>query len=296
MEDMFANLPEELVSDILRRLSIRSVMTCKCVCRSWRRLIKGDEFASPYTSKPGLSFVHRDGREYTVFDGAFKPLFRFGFPEGWNFHVVIASVNGLLAVWDHDKYAIQMFVCNPMTREYAMLPPLMGAGFFFGFGVSKLSGLYKILYGDQYSSCHVYTLGRGSSGREWRSITSTAPGVPTLGGDCAKFLNGNLHWLVSNIEKNDLVCSFDIETELFTSFSPPHDYGGNPYGNNHLYILEGQLCLCDILNSNHVVVWKMNSYGDENSWIKEYKFLLHVSLSYFDFYRGIAYKIQSFGK
>ncbi|XP_047964433.1 uncharacterized protein LOC125208940 [Salvia hispanica] len=56
----FANLPEEITIEILQRLPIRSVMTCKCVLKSWRHLIEGDAFGMSYTPKPGQFFVYVD--------------------------------------------------------------------------------------------------------------------------------------------------------------------------------------------------------------------------------------------
>ncbi|XP_047947245.1 putative F-box protein At1g32420 isoform X2 [Salvia hispanica] len=276
-EDRFANLPEEITKEILGRLPILSVMTCKCVLKSWRHLIEGDEFGMTYTPKPGLAFVYRDMEmRYNVCNEALKPLFRFDSPShvqfsAMNRRVIVASDNGLLSAW--DRWAKVLFICNPMTREYAELPPISTSIYtsFFGFGTSKISGQYKILYGNEYS-CHVYTIGRGAE--LWRSVAAAQPGINSMNRGCAAFLNGNLHWLAYDSDDNFFVCCFDIETELFTSFSIPCDYNGESHGNNQLYILEGRLYLCNILDRQRVVIWKMNNYGDENSWIKEYDFNL----------------------
>ncbi|XP_047977025.1 putative F-box protein At1g32420 isoform X2 [Salvia hispanica] len=276
-EDLFANLPEDITKDILCRLPISSVMTCKCVLKSWRHLIEGDEFGMSYTPKPGLTYVYRDMEMwYTVFNEVFKPLFQFSLPSHNQLstidrRVVIASANGLLSMW--DQYADYLFICNPLTREYAELPRLSTdrVTSFYGFGMSKISGQYKILYGNEYS-CHVYTIGRGVG--LWRSIAAPQPGINTLYYDYAAFLNGNLHWLACDSKGNFFVCYFDFDTELFSRFSIPCDYDGNGYGNNRLYILDGRLYLCNIIDWHRVIIWKMNNYGDENSWIKEYDFNL----------------------
>ncbi|XP_047947246.1 uncharacterized protein LOC125193492 isoform X3 [Salvia hispanica] len=232
-EDRFANLPEEITKEILGRLPILSVMTCKCVLKSWRHLIEGDEFGMTYTPKPGLAFVYRDMEmRYNVCNEALKPLFRFDSPShvqfsAMNRRVIVASDNGLLSAW--DRWAKVLFICNPMTRRGAEL---------------------------------------------WRSVAAAQPGINSMNRGCAAFLNGNLHWLAYDSDDNFFVCCFDIETELFTSFSIPCDYNGESHGNNQLYILEGRLYLCNILDRQRVVIWKMNNYGDENSWIKEYDFNL----------------------
>lgn len=95
--------------------------------------------------------------------------------------ILLDSANGLLFVWDTcDEVPV---VCNPMTREYVRLPPMRGCSGIFGFGMSKISGQYKILYGDVYSSWHVYTLGREGS---WRRMGVVA--LRTCGIGSAPFL------------------------------------------------------------------------------------------------------------
>ena len=42
-------------------------------------------------------------------------------------------------------------------------------------------------------------------------------------------------------KKKFLVCYFDLEAKVFTSFSVPCDHSDS-YGNNRLYILQGRLC------------------------------------------------------
>ena len=75
-----------------------------------------------------MAFAHQHD-VYTVCDEAFKPLFQFVLPSPHisvldtpcDSHIVIDSTDGLILVW----YACNtdLFVCNPMTREYVILPP-----------------------------------------------------------------------------------------------------------------------------------------------------------------------------
>ncbi|XP_042006554.1 putative F-box protein At3g16210 [Salvia splendens] len=273
-DNLFANLPEEITLEILRRLTIRSVMTCKCVFKSWPHLIEGGGFGMSYTPKPDLFFVYGDMEmRYVVCDEALKPLFRFGSPSHNQFstahyRVMVASANGLLSVWDQRDNIL--FICNPMTREHVELPPLSKYKknySFSGFGVSKTRGQYKIVYVD-IDSCWVYTLGTGS----WRSIEAFNPGIFSLDFDTAAFFNGNLHWLTYDSKENRFICCFDLETELFTRFYLPREFNSDTYLYKRIYIFEGRLCLCGILDLRHIVIWMMNNYGDDNSWIKEYSF------------------------
>ena len=279
-KDILTNLPQEMMIEILRRLPIRSIITCTHVCESWHNLIKGSDFAMSYNPKPGFAFVHQS-KGYAVCDEACKPLRRFNFPPQIEvttlgcYRAVVGSANGLLLAWDGSSRCNEiLFVCNPITGEYIEIPRLPTQGSVFGFGVSRLSGQYKILCGNYYTSCHMYTLGKG--GGSWRRI-GAAIGHPRPPQDKAVFLNGNLHWLTcDNVNGNFLICCFDLETELFTSFSLPRNYGDHLkyflYKNREyrLCVLDGRLCLCDISASGSVVIWWLNNYGDANSWVKTF--------------------------
>ena len=269
-KNLFANLPEEIEREILRRLPIESVIRCKYVCTSWRDIIKGVEFATLYFPKPSLALS-----SYQVNGAIITPSFTFRtlpslYENSFNVRcgVVIDSVDGLILV--KDKCPTLLYVCNPITREYIELPFQSTWQGVFGFGVSKLSRQYKILYwNSRFKSCYVCTLGEES----WRSIFEAAPGMPILNYEIAAFFNGNLHWLASDEKKNKFICCFDLETELFASFSlPPRVYGTNILRAYRLCVLEGQLCLCDTYDRNNFVIWLMKNYGDGNSWVKEYTF------------------------
>ena len=193
-ENLFTCLPQTITRDILRRVPIRSIMSCKHVCKSWRDMIERGEFMESYTMKPGLVFSNRN-MGYVVCDEDHKPLLRFDVPSPHHKNSsIIDSANGLLLV--RDRCDNTLFVINPVTRENINFPPrnAFKKRCLFGFGVSKLSGLYKILCGYECTLYFVYTLGRG--GRGWRSI-SVVPWSPYLSdyhNDNALFLNGNLHW------------------------------------------------------------------------------------------------------
>ncbi|XP_047949596.1 F-box protein At5g49610-like [Salvia hispanica] len=267
-EGLLTNLPEDITREILRRLPIRSIARCKCVCKSWR------EFGTLYSPKPGLAFANED-TGFTACDEAFQPLCQFRPPllHGDKCRYVIGSVDGLILVCAGYHFICEILcICNPITREYIDLPPLCAYVLYdsnkvYGFGMSKLSGRYKVLCSD-HMSCLVYTLGKRGY---WRSI-SAAPGNPSMHRDKAAFFNGNLHWLASDSDENVFVCCLDLETEIITKYSiPSRDYGiKRIYGGYHLCILEGRLCISDILSPHGIVIWRMENYGDENSWIKEY--------------------------
>ncbi|XP_042056041.1 putative F-box/kelch-repeat protein At3g22730 [Salvia splendens] len=277
-------LLQEIWIEILMRLPIRSIARCKCVCKLWRYLVQS------YTPKPGMAFLHQDKMGYAVCDEAYEPLVRFRLPPPHDQYaiprVIIDSVNGLLLLWDgSDNHHNILFIVNPMTCEYIELPPLPTRRCLFGFGVSKLNGQYKILCVDESRTCDLFTLGEGEGEGLWRIIPSAATRLPDksrvsrylqtrLLRAYTLFFRGNLHWIATDFENNFVVCCFDFETDVFTSFSlSPRENGYSvyTYGEQQLCVLNDQLWACDIIGDN-VVIWKMNNYQDSNSWKTEYTF------------------------
>ena len=134
---------------------------------------KWGEFATSYAPNSGLAFLHSEGTGYAVCDEAFQPLFRFRLPTPHEPRAIFGSVNGLILVWEgFDKHHFTLFVHNPITREYIEIPPLPKRRSVFGFGVSKLSGKYKIFCCNLSRLCHVYTLGGGRGEGSWRNIAA----------------------------------------------------------------------------------------------------------------------------
>lgn len=82
-------------------------------------------------------------------------------------------------------------------------------------------------------------------------------------------VSGNLHWLAydGKDNTNDLVCTFDLEKELYQlTASAPRAGGSVAY--RSLEMLERCLCICDNRDSK-VVIWVMKNYGMKESWSKE---------------------------
>lgn len=176
----------------------------------------------------------------------------------------------------HKEYLYNKeFICNPITREYIELPWHEASSdkhqtLNYGFGVSRVSGLCKVVRifsqsKDSPCMCEVYTLGTGS----WRSVEAPARlRYPwrTFG---SVVLKGNLHWLVRETDQPQLqkVSCFDLETERFSTFSIPRLDGG---GDRRLCASEDYgLCLCGDSNGGSVT-WSMKEYGDDKSWRKEF--------------------------
>lgn len=66
-----------------------------------------------------------------------------------------------------------------------------------------------------------------------------------------------------------MVCTFDLEKELFqlTASAPPVD--GINVDWRRLGKLRGCLCICDNMADSELSIWVMKDYGMKESWIKE---------------------------
>ncbi|KAL1533735.1 F-box protein-like protein [Salvia divinorum] len=312
-QNFFVNLPSELTSDILSRLPLRSISIGKCVCKSWLNLFQSDDFVkSKIKTPPSLvrlipmetnstqctTFEFEDEDEADVESHAlrFQPLTDFEIPLGNPFSKCKAQpANGLLLI--HSSLERHIYVCNPITREYIDLccpvecvSPYMLS---FGFGASKISGQYKVfcidsdtLSDSQHvytlgSDCHyVYTLGTGT----WRRLDLDPASGCSLLFHGSIVCNGNLHWTLYDSAQIFWICALDLETECFSTFSPPavDELAGDGLAIDvKVNVLRDCLCLSYTLDDK-VVIWLMKEYRFQESWTMEYQISIDIDCG-FDF-------------
>ncbi|KAJ9552138.1 hypothetical protein OSB04_016183 [Centaurea solstitialis] len=299
MED----LPVELMIDILSRLPVRTIIHCKLVCKKWRNLVSDSSFVNLHLFRSShatgliihqnviylrdsgfLKWVeiedkadHHHLHHEKIIDLNTIPVFQ-------NSHISqMGSVNGLICLWQSSPGHDNTYICNPITREILILPTPpqyhdhCSIEFAYGFGVSSLTGVYKVvrtlnrkipLNGNKFkmvSEAEVYTLGTG----QWRTLG----GVPRwlYESDVGAVLNDRCHWILYDYEDaTERICTFDLNTETFQLFpSPPFDATEEVVDHvQSLAVLKG--CLC-ISNGNHAqfTIWVMKEYGIKKSWHKE---------------------------
>ncbi|EYU22874.1 hypothetical protein ABFS82_03G107800 [Erythranthe guttata] len=298
---LFRNLPLEITIDILSRLPIRRIAICKCVCNSWRELLRSREFLDFHLSKsvPGLLIGHDwDPENYRIFefvdelglethDLHYNTVTKFNSMGFADSSELKGSASGLLFFIRKVSNYDSLYICNPITREYIELPY---DGIFYSdsrmvtsvFGVSKITRQHKVirvfheidnrrecdtaahlLSNVTKSICLVYVLGTGL----WRSIAPPAPfiyGSRSIGAS----VNGNIHWMVENADGSHCVSCFNIETETFSTFAPPIFPVSKKFLVG-LVVLGDCLCACDN-TFDEIVIWSMKVYGDDKSWRKEF--------------------------
>ncbi|KAJ9552154.1 hypothetical protein OSB04_016199 [Centaurea solstitialis] len=314
MED----LPAELTIDILSRLPVKTIIHCKCVCKKWRNLVSDSSFGNLHLSRsatptgfiihykpricdnPGiLKWVKIEDKvdhRHLHYDRLLTlDLLNLG-PIYTEMRQV-GLVNGLICLWEYSYEVDNTYICNPITREYMILPRQRYqtdgfSGVVYGFGVSSLTGEYKVVRAFHAKTfvqngvtragqpsvleAEVYTLGTG----RWRSL----PPVPvtyrlnTLDQFCGPFLNNHCHWIVSDNQdaNGDKICTFDLDKETFQLFpSPPKNE--NRFHRQSLGILKGCLSVLDTCDSE-LTIWVMKDYGINNSWCRQANFNQNQSM------------------
>ncbi|KAK3000274.1 hypothetical protein RJ639_022804 [Escallonia herrerae] len=291
------DLPSHVIADILSRLPAKNVIHCRCVCRTFRKLLSEPYFIKLHLSRSPTTLIiaQYDSAELKKLklveledepdhhDLYYDPVMEFS--PGVGFQLLVGSVNGLVCLCSFSQHESDtIYICNPTLRQYATLPkPKHERKYPFlidtAFGFSSVSGEYKVVRMSEgpaddrrlstyRTACEVYTLGTGS----WRSVGD----VPLLEGWYgAASLNDKLHWLVSELEGQErVICSFDVEKEVFRTLSPApplNPISSSGYQIVSLTVLQGCLCVCDNSadDGDIVVCWMMEDYGVKESCSKE---------------------------
>ncbi|KAH6754748.1 hypothetical protein C2S53_020632 [Perilla frutescens var. hirtella] len=151
MAESLVDLPPNILSEILSRLPIKTLLACRSVCKTFLDITSSNPyFNSLHSSKTTLNliihfggthnptrFVHLvvSGLETAFVFGeevGFKPMFQIpNYPpryfERYNMHagkennfVLVNSCNGLLYFAERNVCE-RSFVCNPVTNEYVTL-------------------------------------------------------------------------------------------------------------------------------------------------------------------------------
>ncbi|KAJ9536600.1 hypothetical protein OSB04_un000249 [Centaurea solstitialis] len=319
MED----LPAELMIDILSRLPVKTIIHCKFVCKKWRNLVLDSSFVDLHLSRSPTGLIVHNKPQRSVYDytdmGTLKwveiededdhhhlhhdPLMSLDLNLApilqYSVIYLMGSVNGLICLRHHSPKVDNTYICNPVTREYVILPRPQqcregrSAVTAYGFGVSSRTGDYKVVRatqqtprkyvllvpnGDEPSlqsvvEAEVYTLGTC----QWRSLGR----VPYLfNGIHGPFLNGHCHWIASDqMGALQKICTFDLDNETFQLFSsPPHESTQLNPGDKGLAVLKGCLCKIDTYDFE-VMIWVMKEYGIKKSWHKEVVITQEISVA-----------------
>ncbi|KAI9127460.1 hypothetical protein K1719_002019 [Acacia pycnantha] len=321
MGDDTPYLPEEITTDILKRLPVKSLIRFHCVSKQWKNLIRSPSFISNHLhhstqNRPSLLLCKQRRTheplhlrlmdcEMHAHEIPNPPL--IGSLLGV---MIIGSSNGLICVVIHG-YKIpwsvldcSLLLWNPATREIREIPKTRTSEIpnwdCKGFGFSAIVNDYKIVrtYNDGYeiiTAVEVYSLNTGS----WKEIEiGPLKGVGFCTDGCVA-ANGCIFWVGFLLEGQDddsLIVSFEIAIEVFTLIPLP------PLPNITSFELTLYKNKVSILNlSNCIDFWVLEEdvSSSTKSWSWTKKFSSNPCPSTLEF-PGIIWRndivIGSFGK
>ncbi|KAL3353649.1 hypothetical protein AABB24_018394 [Solanum stoloniferum] len=286
------DLPSPILLQILSTLPPTTLLYVKTLSKSFLNLTLDSEFTKLSRSASIIIHQFHSNRTNTlkilkfVVDNNFDhdpivdldlqlyfpvdPVFLVGLVHGFVcFNYFFDDVDGI-------------YILNPTTREYIILPEPQrvrkGPNLVtYGFGFDPVRFEYKVvrIYQEEIrdtndfryykSEAQVYIIGKGY----WRSCA----GHVMFCFGCRAYgvkLYGKLHWLVSDANGNELICSFNLENELFESFPTAPMYNKKRYWDSRSLGVFGRcLCVCDNYVNTHFEVWVMKEYGITSSWVKD---------------------------
>ncbi|KAF8036270.1 hypothetical protein BT93_C2095 [Corymbia citriodora subsp. variegata] len=295
-EAISVELPVDMVTDILVRLPVKTLLQFKCVSKPWCSIIAEPFFAdsvlASFLACPSVSTVVSICNPFGP-GGSLCRFFRLDHQTGLSTpiplpdmpsgpHVkVLGSINGFICLNDEDL----THLCNPSTREIAALP-LTGPNFpahllgkiesFAALGYDPASKRYKVLktwilylqYGGVVAAHKVLTLGTNS----WRIVDDCPIKSPWDDCICAE---GAIHILTyDRMDRNVVVVTFNIVSEKFSMLLPPGGAVGSArkfklklFG-EHLALLE----YLHLWDNDMITMYVLDDYGSQ-AW-KELRIVL----------------------
>lgn len=250
-----ALLPEEMLTEVLLRFPVKSILRFRAVCRSWAAIFSSEEFhllhtamakTAPSAATPKLFLVSPTESDSTAVYSCSPSnpqndlLFTLANAPANSMEVVNPVPCHGLTLLQHD-FLPAYYLCNAATREVTCLPPSFDASYSStGLGLDARTRNYKVVrlingmpHDKETINCEVYT---GNGEDRWRPAATGVPfGLRRIA--CAAvmdaavyklrpvFANGSLHWLIRPspfISKpRASVISFSVTEETFGFARPP---------------------------------------------------------------------------
>ncbi|KAK7411794.1 hypothetical protein VNO78_03234 [Psophocarpus tetragonolobus] len=292
--NLFLTLPKEVIEKILLRLSVRSLLRLKCVCKSWLSIISDPHFAKSHSdvtvASPQRVLVkfpdhcrtldieaplnHDSEVRIPVPSPSLSP--QHPHPH----HVdVVGSCRGFILLGAVYSDMVYFFVWNPTTHVYRLINkpflyygpkrPLCG----IGYDSSKDDYVVVVIPSTSSPRPNTEVFYFSLSNNSWNFIRSDVP-YKFKGGELrfGSFLRGAIHWLVGCYDPNDFfkIVAFDVRQMTLSEILLPRELANNSCL-SHFYklmVLEGYLCLRFSRTAaiKWFKMWIMKEYKVHSSW------------------------------
>ncbi|XP_065850935.1 F-box protein CPR1-like [Euphorbia lathyris] len=289
---MPADLPHDVIYEILVWLPVKPLLRFRCVSKSWYSIINSREFIYSHLHTSSINGLHRKlilpcrtfphyvrrlklFRTIDINDG-----FREEFLHNFQMHDIplkyTANCNGLVLFYLSDFI---FSVWNPSTRHYRQLPdfPIKNhqsyePNYSFGLGYDSTIDDYKvvfIIFAKPYYQVWIFEL-KSSCWRRIQDFSCIEFNKIEEAIDDNCFVDGCLHFLCyGNGRELYTIVSFDVAKETFAVISQPMKQRQGYYP--RLGVFEGCLSISFFMYKN-IDFYVRKKEGVEFSWIKLFSF------------------------
>lgn len=298
-----ANLPSDLIIEILARLPVKTLCKFRCVSKQWLHLLSLDKSFITRHFEQSKKTPLLLSRKYSKEEEAAE-VYKVNIEltsmamEGNVSNILKASISGPIYTFLSCGPLVLLcctdcaYVCNPACQDFVPLPRSSSifTSFNVGFGYVCNSNEYKVVHlfnldpfnSDGTMGCEVFTLRDGNgdgviNSGGWKRVQDCTYKVHT---NCSAIcVNGFLYWKIteqgteSSIES---ILSFDLEREEFRVINYPKCYIDSDQRVLFLTGFRGSLCLvdcsCSTTGKSTMEMWLLKGNGQNNSssWVKEY--------------------------
>ncbi|KAL3813346.1 hypothetical protein ACJIZ3_014614 [Penstemon smallii] len=288
-----STLSEDVMTEILLRLPVKSLLRFKCVSKHWYKLIKSPRFIDHHfnhdSNKSSLLIYHyRRQLHRRIFSLCEDEMFsRLEEPEHLQFPFlvhIIGPLNGIFCVFNcrGGDWVGHGALWNPATREFHAIPvsrPNVPSYYFptkeeIGLGLDPLTNNYKVvrIFWDENidhnapnpSLISVYDSGTDS----WRHFEDNDLVIKDLKEPLGNtYLNGSYYWLMDDCSRNYAVLEFDMSTEVYKEIEVPDCVDSHCV---YLTLYDNALSMLSFDENEvrkSVDVWVMK---EEGCWIKQF--------------------------
>ncbi|KAL4570716.1 hypothetical protein LXL04_026377 [Taraxacum kok-saghyz] len=218
-------LPDDIHERILSFLPLSAIFKASCVCKKWNQIVHSKKF-----TLQNANFLS-DKTWYFMFTSSIEPigyLYDSGFRKWYNFELPfvvhhtwhIAPSCGLVCFMD-DETAKEMYICNPISREYTTLknPPTLRFSVYtaLAFSVDQSKSKYTISVIRSTQASEDFLLWNVSI-HIYNSIEKTW--LPPVSGTMGGWRPGDVSAICENILYILVFCTRPNEVRIFHGVVP----------------------------------------------------------------------------
>ncbi|KAK1358637.1 F-box only protein 8-like [Heracleum sosnowskyi] len=295
LENIDCYLPENLIIEILSRLSVKDLLQFKSVCKSWFEIISSPIFVSKHLNNyynnndewrgcllAQFYVSHAELQLYELLVDETETPRVLDYDILYNMPMYCSNVcgpcDGLYYVYQHDNDPYCRALWNPAINELKTLPGIIRKPDFpveftysgyevYGFGIDHV-GDYKVVVMKGYwsdsdlkhpVSVLVYSLRTNS----WRYCGDLAKDYALENNRCYIYVNWCCYWLGSFEFSSEVIISFDMSNDTFKEIDVP-DYA-QP-SSKCLAVYDDSLVFLSLHETNNLDIWTWS----EGCWTKKF--------------------------